>query len=272
MVTVRTITACAVTLAIASITSACSSATGEDGARPAEDAPAQEDDLTAAGAARLGVPLAALDATFFFKPSSMDQSGLGLVLGDGIAWAQGATSQALPSMTTLDRKAFAPMMKGNVEVAGVLPGRYGAFFDFTERADEGQPPRGTRLLARSAPPLFDVAAMKDGGRCRVLGTEMDMYASGPPRVMSLEATTEHVRTHVARGVVVAYEVIARTTRSTGGDGSLLVCDGKLAGITSGAGSQGTTFEFRSVDAELLKAFADAKTAALTECRRRQKCR
>lgn len=99
-----------------------------------------------------------------------------------------------------------------------------------------------------------------------------MYASGPPRAISLEATIERVIPYAKNGAVVAYEVSAKTTKSTGGDGSILVCDGKLAGIHAGAGSQGTWFDFRSVDADVVSAFTNARTAALATCRRQKKCR
>ena len=243
-------------------------------AGPDPDPAAAEDNLDEASAQRLGVPLAILDTAFYFKPSSIDQSGLGVVLGEGAAFAVGATSQALPSMTTLDRKVFAELRGSRVAVDGVVKGSFGAFFDFAELAVEagGSRANGARLIGRKVPPLFDVTAMKDGLSCRVLGADFDMYSSGPPRLISLAATTERVKTFAMAGKVVAYELMARTTKSTGGDGSLLVCDGKLAGISAGAGSQGTTFDFRSVDVELVDAFARARKSALAECRRIQKCR
>lgn len=91
-----------------------------------------------------------------------------------------------------------------------------------------------------------------------------MYASGPPEVMSLEADVERVDP-VSRGGV---RVLAKSLESTGGDGTLLVCDGKLAGVQAGAGSQGTYHEFRGLDATLVRAFAEARDDA---CRRSSRC-
>ena len=75
-----------------------------------------ESDLTAATAARLRVPLDVLRATFYVKSSPIDQSSLGVVLAGGVAFAPGASSRALPSITTLDRKPF-----GNVPTTGSSP-------------------------------------------------------------------------------------------------------------------------------------------------------
>jgi hypothetical protein len=114
--------------------------------------------------------------------------------------------------------------------------------------------------------------MKQGLACRVVGTDLDEYSAGPPSAISLEATIERVKPYAKSGVVVAYEVSAQTKKSTGGDGSILVCDGKLAGIHAGAGSQGTWFDFRSVDADVIAAFTKARASALATCRRQKKCR
>jgi hypothetical protein len=248
----------------------CAGGTSSD---PAQEPPAQEDDLTAASAAKLGVPLSVLGASFYFKPSPQDQSGLGIVIAENSAFAFGATSEALPDLTSLDRKPFAPLVGARVSVHGVLPWSFDAFFDFAELTQDGSgnPVRGARLVGTKPAPILDVTAMKEGLACRVVGTDMDMYASGPPRALSLEAKAERVKPYTKNGAVVAYEVMARTTKSTGGDGSILVCDGKLAGIHAGAGSQGTTFDFRSVDADVIEAFAKARTAALATCRRQKKC-
>ena len=121
-----------------------------------------------------------------------------------------------------------------------------------------------RLVGRAVPPQMDPSEMKVGLSCRVLGTEMDMYASGPPKALSLQATIESVRPQRDG----SWHAIARTTVSTGGEGSLLVCGGKLAGIHAGGGSQGTTFEYRSIDKGLLRAIDDAKKA---ECARVAGC-
>jgi hypothetical protein len=257
-------------LAVACALAGCS---GESSSASIADPP-QEDNLTAAGAAKLGVPLSVLDASFYFKPSPQDQSGLGVVIADGVAFAFGASSEALPDMTTLDNKPFAPLVGTTVSVGGVRKWSFGAFFDFPELTEDGngKPVRGARLVGKKAAPLFDVAAMKTGIACRVVGTDLDMYSAGPPRAISLEATIERVIPYAKNGAVVAYEVSARTTKSTGGDGSILVCDGKLAGIHAGAGSQGTWFDFRSVDADVVSAFTKARTAALATCRRQKKCR
>ncbi len=71
----------------------CSSdlAEDDDSTKTGEDA-----NLTSKTAERLNVPLEVLDATFFIKPSPIDQSILGVVLGDGVAFADGATGSALP--------------------------------------------------------------------------------------------------------------------------------------------------------------------------------
>ena len=90
-----------------------------------------EDALTSSAAKTLGVPLAILDSTFYFQPSSQDQSGLGVVLGEGVAFATGSGSQSLPSMTSLDRKPYAKMHSGGVAVTGDLDETFGAFFDYT---------------------------------------------------------------------------------------------------------------------------------------------
>jgi hypothetical protein len=222
-------------------------------------------DLTQATATRLGVPLAVLDASFFFKPSSRDQSSLGVVLADRAAFATGAGSEALPSMSTLDRKAFARLFPGGVDLGPEA--WFGAFFDYPSLKQDG----GERLAGKRPPPLLPVSAMSKGKRCRVLGAAFDMYAAGPPKLMSLTATIDSMRTETKSGVVVSYTVVAKTRQSSGGDGSLLVCDGKLAGISAGAGSQGTYYEFRSVDGALVGAFEKARDAGLAECRRRSRC-
>jgi hypothetical protein len=237
------------------------------------DPPPEEADLTAASAAKLGVPLSVLDATFFFKPSPEDQSGLGIVIAENVAFAFGASSQALPELTTLDKKAFAPLVGTTVSVGGVRKWDFGAFYDFPELTEDGngKPVTGARLVGKKPAPLFDVSAMKEGLACRVVGTDLDEYSSGPPSVISLEAVVKQVKPYAKNGAVVAYEVSAQTMKSTGGDGSILVCDGKLAGIHAGAGSQGTWFDFRSVDADVVEAFVKGRAAALTKCRRQKKC-
>ncbi len=213
-----------------------------------------ESDLTAATAARLGVPLDVLRATFYVKSSPIDQSSLGVVLAGGVAFAPGASSRALPSITTLDRKPFAPLPSARVDVADAGEG-FDALVDFDGATSDA----GARLLGGSPPPLFDRASLRVGMTCRVLGTDMDMYAAGPPKVISLEGTVDRIDEHV----------LVKTARSTGGDGTLLVCDGKLAGVQAGAGSQGTFHEFRAVDASLVTAFEHARDEA---CRRAARCR
>lgn len=256
-------------LSVAAIGSlGCAAESASEGATDDDATEVSEDDLTSSAAKKLGVPLAVLDATFYFKPSPQDQSGLGVVLGDGVAFASGSGSQSLPAMTSLDRKPFARLLPATVDVGGELDGRFGAFFDY-EALSDGE---GERLLGRTAPPLFDVASMREGLSCRVLGAAFDMYASTAPKAMSLAGKVSEVRLEQRAGRAVAYQVVVKTTRSTGGDGSLLVCDGKLAGISAGAGSQGTYHEFRSVDAGLVAAFTDARAASLGECKRRNRCK
>ena len=48
----------------------------------------------------------------------------------------------------------------------------------------------------------------------VVVADMDMYASGPPSTLTLDVTIERIDRFV----------LAKSTRSTGGDGTLLVCD------------------------------------------------
>jgi|GEM_PF-5060276 len=237
------------------------------------DATLAEDDLTAATARRLGVPLEVLAGVFYAKPSSIDQSGLGVVVAGGVAVAKGAGSQALPKTTTLDGVPFAALASGRVSIGAPLGGSFAAFFDYEDLVvDRSAAPARARLLGRNAPPLFAPAAMKEGLACRVLGTEMDMYARVPPKVTSLEGTVERMRADVQAGAVAAYQVVVRTNVSTGGEMSVLVCDGKLAGISAGAGSQGTTHEFRSVDAAFVTAAQAARAAAAPDCRRQGRCR
>ncbi len=237
-----------------------------------EDEPQSDDavtdaDLTQATATRLGVPLAVLEASFFFKPSSIDQSGLGVVLGERAAFASGSGSQSLPAMTTLDHKPFARLFGSGVDLG---PEAYfGAFFDYPSIKQDGNP--GERLVGKHAAPLLPVTAMAKGKRCRVLGAAFDMYSSAAPKLMSLAATIDSVSPTLQNGAVVSYTVVAKTRTSTGGEGSLLVCDGKLAGISAGAGSQGTYFEFHSVDPGLVKAFERARDGGVAECKRRNRC-
>lgn len=259
----------ALSVSLASV--GCAADTSAEDPDAVEDATeVGEEALTSSAAKKLGVPLSILDSTFYFKPSSQDQSGLGVVLGEGVAFATGSGSQSLPSMTSLDRKPYAKLHSGGVAVTGDLDETFGAFFDYTNlRVDAGG---GTeRLLGKKVPPTLDVSAMREGLSCRVLGAAFDMFASVPPKTMSLAGKVTRVRTETRAGKVVAYQVIVTTTKSSGGDGSLLVCDGKLAGISAGGGSQGTTYEFRSVDPDLLKAFAAARTAEASECKRRNRC-
>ncbi len=234
---------------------------------PQGDDAVTDADLTQATATRLGVPLAVLEASFFFKPSGMDQSGLGVVLGDRAAFAAGSGSQSLPAMTTLDHKPFARLFASGVDLG---PEAYfGAFFDYPSIKQQGN--AGERLTGKRAAPLLPPAAMAKGMRCRVLGAAFDMYSSAAPKLMSLAATIDSVQPSVQNGAVVSYTVVAKTRTSSGGEGSLLVCDGKLAGISAGAGSQGTYFEFHSVDPGLVKAFERARDSGVTECKRRNRC-
>jgi len=227
-------------------TTACASSSGEEDATTGDDA-----NLTEASAARLKVPLAVLKASFFVKPSPIDQSGLGVVLDEGVAFADGATSQALPSITSLDKKAFAKLPAASISVGEE---RYGAMFDWNG-VEAGA---GERLVGRAAPPLLDPSALRVGMTCRVLGTDMDMYASGPPKTRSLEGKIDRLRDGV---------VLVKSTESTGGEMSLLVCDGKLAGIRAGAGSQGTWHEYHVLDRATLDAFRAKRDVCKTgRCR------
>ncbi len=193
----------------------------------------------------LGVPKTILDGVFYEKPGAIDQSGLGVILAPGAALADGATSGSLPSRTTLDRKPIAKMRGVRIEVG---EDRFGIIFDTPAASNDW------KLAGVAVPPRMNPADMKIGLKCRVLGTQMDMYASGPPKALSLEAEIESVRPQ-SDG---SWHAIARTTVSTGGEGSLLVCGGKLAGIHAGGGSQGTTFEYRSLDPKLLAAIERAR--------------
>lgn len=190
---------------------------------------ASSDDVAAGNESEVNSASRVLSSAFYVKPSPIDQSGLGVVVADGVAFAPGARSQALPEITGFDHRPLPELRKARVDVGG-------SSFDVLV-GDSG----------RRAPPLFD-GALAVRKKCKVLGTEMDMYASGPPKTQTLDVTIERIDRFV----------LAKSTRSTGGDGTLLVCDGKLAGIQAGAGSQGTYHEFRVVDAELALAFANAK--------------
>lgn len=233
-------------LTVLAHTTACTASSGEDDAVTGDDA-----NLTEAAAARLKVPLSVLKASFFIKPTPIDQSGLGVVLDEGVAFADGATSQALPSITSLDRKPFAKLPAASVSVGEE---RYGAMFD-GNGVDAGA---GERLVGRAAPPLLEPSALRVGMTCRVLGTDMDMYASGPPKTRSIEGAIDRLRDGV---------VLVKSTESTGGEMSLLVCDGKLAGIRAGAGSQGTWHEYHVLDRATLDAFRAKRDACRTgRCR------
>jgi hypothetical protein len=210
------------------------------GSDPSGDATA-DDDLTGAQVKQLGVPRAILDASFYDKPSPQDQSGLGVAVLPGLAIATGATSQALPSRTTLDGKPLARMKGKRVTV--------GDDDHFGVLVDDGT---GEGARIGTPPPFFPPDQMHEGLACRVLGTELDMYSSGPPKALALDVTILQMRAKDAY-----WHVIAKSTKSTGGEMSLLVCDGKLAGVSAGGGSQGTTFEFRSIDAALLAAVKKA---------------
>lgn len=173
------------------------------------------------------VPADVAHAAFFFKPDPVDQSGLGVVLADGVAFAAGATSQALPEATTLDHE---PMRDLHGKLVTVHGERFGAFVG---------------PFGRTAPARFS-GTLSVGTACTIVGTDMDMYSSGPPSLITLAGKVTQVRgTHV----------IVTTTKSTGGEGSLLVCGNALAGVEAGGGSQGTTFEFRVLDDEFVAAFA-----------------
>jgi len=185
------------------------------------------------------VPADVTRAAFFFKPNPIDQSGLGIVLADGVAFAAGATSEALPEATTLDHE---PMIDLRGKIVTVRGERFGAFVD---KPSHPADPTKERLFGRTAPARFS-GTLTVGTSCTVVGTDMDMYSSGPPALITLSGAVTQVRgTHV----------IVTTTKSTGGEGSLLVCGNALAGVEAGAGSQGTTFEFRVLDDEFLAAFA-----------------
>lgn len=172
-----------------------------------------------------------LASAFYVKPSPIDQSSLGVVVADGVAFAPGARSQALPSITGFDHQPLPKLKAVRVSVG-----------DDSFDAIVGD-------TGRRPPAVFDASALRVGMKCRVLGTEMDMYSSGPPKTLTLEATIERVDDHV----------LAKSTKSTGGDGTLLVCDGKLAGIRAGAGSQGTYHEFKALSPEVVAAFERARS-------------
>ena len=236
-----------VLIACASLVACAADERADDGAITGDDA-----NLTAATATRLKVPLAILKAAFYVKPTPIDQSSLGIVLTDGVAYADGATSQALPRITSLDDKPLAPLPASVVEVGEE---RYGALVDFDGATSEP----GERLLGKTAPPILTPDDVKVGMTCRVLGTEMDMYASKPPKAKSLEGTIDSVRDGV---------VLVKTTESTGGEMSLLVCNDELAGIRAGAGSQGTWHEYHVLDDATLEAFTQRRD----QCRAAGSCR
>ena len=230
-------------LASLALTTACAA----DDASPAGDGDAVTGDdanLTEAAAARLKVPLSVLRASFFVKPTPIDQSNLGVVLEDGVAFADGATSQALPSITSLDKKAFAKLPVGTISVGEE---RYGAMFDW-DGVDSGA---GERIVGRTAPPLLDPSALRVGMKCRVLGTDMDMYTSGPPKTRSIEGAIDRLRDGV---------VLVKSNESTDGEMRLLLYDCKLAGIRAGAGSQGTWHEYHVLDRATLDAFRAKRDA------------
>lgn len=175
---------------------------------------------------------AVLSSTFYVKASPIDQSALGVVVADGVAFAPGASSQALPRIMTRDGKPFAELPTKRVQGLTVLVDKDRSHF-----------------FGMKPAPIFDASKLGVGTKCTVLGTDMDMYAAGDPTTIALSAAIDRMEDH---GLV-----LAKTTKSTGGDGTLLVCDGKLAGVQAGAGSQGTYHEFRIVDAALADAFAHA---------------
>src|SRR5687768_5142748 len=80
-------------------------------ASSSEDVPAtDESDVTSTAKV--------LASAFYVKPSSIDQSGLGVVVADGIAFAPGARSQALPEITDFDHRPLPELEKVRVEIDG----------------------------------------------------------------------------------------------------------------------------------------------------------
>lgn len=203
--------------------------------------------LTEAQATRLRVPLVVLHATFFIKPTPIDQSMLGVVLADRVAFADGATSEALPKLETLDHKELAKLPSANVAVGEE---RYGAIFDVGNVSGQGE-----RLLGKAPPPMLPPDQVHAGMVCRVVGPGMDMYASGPPRVISLEGKIDRVKNGI---------VTVKSTESTGGDMSLLVCNDKLAGIRAGVGSQGTWHDYHVLDQPTLEAFTKKRDTCVVQ--------
>ena len=195
-------------------------------------AASSSEDVEAADESEVNSASKVLASAFYVKPSPIDQSGLGVVIADGVAFAPGARSQSLPEITGFDHQPLPALKKARVEIDG-------SSFDAIV-GDSG----------RRAAPIFE-GTLEVGKKCKVIGTDMDMYAAGPPSTLTLDVTVERVERFV----------LAKSTRSTGGDGTLLVCDGKLAGIQAGAGSQGTYHEFRVVDSKLVEAFEKAKRDA-----------
>lgn len=195
-------------------------------------AASSSDDVDAVDESEVNSASKVLASAFYVKPSPIDQSGLGVVIADGVAFAPGARSQSLPEITGFDHRPLPELKKARVEIDG-------SSFDAIV-GDSGL----------RAAPIFD-GTLSVAKKCKVIGTDMDMYAAGPPSPLTLDVTVERI----------ARFVLVKSTRSTGGDGTLLVCDGKLAGIQAGAGSQGTYHEFRVLDSEVIEAFEKAKRDA-----------
>jgi hypothetical protein len=187
----------------------------------------ETDQSGAAVTESLIVPSAILNATLIVKPSPIDQSSAGIVLAEGVAYADGATSESLPEITTAAGRKLTDLPSATVTVGDE---HYGA----------------ARVSGMPVAPLLDPSAVVVGKTCTVLGTDLDMYSSGPSTLITLKGSVDRVRNG---------DVLVKTTKSTGGEMSLLICDGKLAGIGAGAGSQGTYHEFHVLDDETLKAFA-----------------
>lgn len=188
------------------------------------------DDVEASDSADVTSTSKVLASAFYVKATPIDQSAMGVVIVDGVAFAPGARSEALPKVTGFDHKPLPDLPTKRVKVGALA-------FDAIV-GDTG----------RAAAPTFDASGLSVGKKCKVIGTDMDMYAAGDPQSITLDVTIEKLTPLV----------LTKSTKSTGGDGTLLVCDGKLAGIQAGAGSQGTYHEFKAIDAEVLAAFERAK--------------
>lgn len=228
-----------------------------------------------ATAAKLKVPAEVLRAAFYAKPSSADQGRLGIVIAEGTAFVNGldldTSDISSGKLTSVDGKPYSsPFASRNPIVPSEpLQHQVRAFFDYENLkvSDES----AQRLLGKKVPAILETSKMAEGKQCRVLGVALDIFSAEKPKFISLEATITSVHSLEQDGEAVGYVAIAKSRESTGGEGSLLICDNKLAGVGVGSGSQGTQFEFRSVDRALLKAFADQRERSEQDCVRADLC-